>query len=81
MPFSPLLGPAQLELAQTLLDEAWSQLESRSSAGAHARDRERLSYVVESILMSGETDRAQLVSRIVDRFRALSARFPERLVS
>ncbi len=79
MTFSPLMDSSQRRRALTLLEEAWSQLQSRSAAGAHARDRERLSYIVESILMGGGADDAELLRRIVDRFRTLSQRFPEQL--
>lgn len=77
MAFSPLLDSAQIERALILLDRAWSQLHSASAKGAENRDRERLSYIVESILLGGGADDAELVRRIVERFRALSAQFPD----
>lgn len=79
MTFSPLMASSQRDHALTLLEQAWSQLQSRSAAGAHARDRERLSYIVESILMGGGANDAELLRRIVDRFQTLSQRFPEQM--
>lgn len=78
MAFSPLMDSSQRHRAMTLLEEAWGQLRGGSAAGAQSRDRERLSYIVESILMGEGADDAELVRRIVERFMALSVRFGER---